>query len=89
MSDGQHLPGSQDGASTEPRPETRLGGPSSQGLSDAQGSGGGAERGVNQPPARKRSSTGQREGSSSTTQDGGTADGSPESSESKADNSGG
>lgn len=47
VSDGQGDPGSADGAGTEPRPDKRLGGPSSQGLAGAQGSGGGAERGPN------------------------------------------
>lgn len=57
VSDGQRLPGSQDGAGTEPRAGTRLGGPSSQGLTGAQGSGGGADRGLADAPARKRSSS--------------------------------
>jgi hypothetical protein len=39
------------GDSTEPRGE-RAGKPTSQGLAGAQGSGGGAERGINQPPRR-------------------------------------
>jgi hypothetical protein len=43
--------------STEPRGE-RTGTHSSQGLAGAQGSGGGAERGVNQPPPRRKESTG-------------------------------
>ncbi len=42
--------------STEPRQGTRIGEHSSQGIEGAQGSGGGAERGVNQPPPRKRDS---------------------------------
>lgn len=44
----------QPGAGTEPRSGERLGRPSSQGLAGAQGSGGGAERGVQQPPGRAR-----------------------------------
>jgi hypothetical protein len=38
---------------TEPRDGTRIGEHSSQGLAGAQGSGGGAERGINQPPPRR------------------------------------
>lgn len=46
-----------DSPSTEPRGE-RSGKHSSQGLTGAQGSGGGAERGVNQPPPQRKESTG-------------------------------
>lgn len=45
-----------DEESTEPRAGTRIGKPSSQGLAGAQGSGGGAERGINQPPPRAKPS---------------------------------
>lgn len=41
-----------DTESTEPREHTRIGKASSQGLAGAQGSGGGAERGINEPPRR-------------------------------------
>ena len=41
-------------ASTQPSDGTRIGEHSSQGLAGAQGSGGGAERGVNQPPPRRK-----------------------------------
>lgn len=37
-----------EGRCTEPRQDTRLGQPGSQGLTGAQGSGGGADRGVNE-----------------------------------------
>lgn len=50
ISDGQRDPGSADDAGTEPRPDKRLGGASSQGLSGAQGSGGAAERGPSDAP---------------------------------------
>lgn len=50
VSDGQSDPGSADGAGTQPRQGKRLGGPSSQGLAGAQGSGGAAERGPSDAP---------------------------------------
>ena len=53
-----------DEESTEPRADTRIGKHSSQGLKGAQGSGGGAERGINQPPPRARPSD-ERRGSAS------------------------
>jgi hypothetical protein len=38
----------------EPAGKARAGKPSSQGLAGAQGSGGGAERGIEQPPPKRR-----------------------------------
>ncbi|WP_119153374.1 hypothetical protein [Caldimonas tepidiphila] len=40
------------GEGTEPRSGERLGHPTSQGLAGAQGSGGGADRGIQQAPTR-------------------------------------
>ncbi len=60
-----------DEESTEPRADTRIGHPSSQGLTGAQGSGGGAERGINQPPQRARPSDDRAGGASRRADDSG------------------
>ena len=58
------------GDSTEPR-GPRAGKPTSQGLAGAQGSGGGAERGINQPPSRAKVSPNRSAGASTGDDDSG------------------
>lgn len=58
------------GDSTEPRGE-RAGKHGSQGLAGAQGSGGGAERGIEQPPARAKNSPNRSDGAEARDDDSG------------------
>jgi hypothetical protein len=58
------------GDSTEPRGE-RAGKHTSQGLAGAQGSGGGADRGINQPPPRAKVSPNRSAGASAEDDDSG------------------